>query len=75
MYGNLKALVQGVPKKVWITASIASSNSHFFFGHLVVIYKKGQIMDRPVHYIISNVIGNVISKLVPTMYIILDEIR
>jgi len=32
-------------------------------------------MDRPVHYIISNVIGNVISKLVPTMYIILDEIR
>ena len=42
---------------------------------LYIRREKGQIMDRPVHYIISNVIGNVISKLVPTMYIILDEIR
>ena len=28
-------ILQGVPKKVWFTASITSSNSHFLSGHLV----------------------------------------
>ena len=30
-------LLQGVPKKVGFTATITSSKSHFFMGHLVVI--------------------------------------
>ena len=30
-------MVQGVPKKVGFTATIISSKSHFFGGHLVVV--------------------------------------
>ena len=37
----LRHLVQGAPKKVWITTCNGRSNSHFFFGHFLLFVSKG----------------------------------